>query len=286
MPEQQREGRDPSHEPERPAGPDRPGVLVVDDENLVRITVHLGLERNGFRVWSASSAREALDLYRQFREQIDVVVLDDCLPDLDGPATLGSLRELRSDLRACVMSNRRGNAFVRDWIGCGEAHVVAKPFFLEDLTRALRLAGVPEALPARGGERIRKETLMPAILVVDDDRDTCRNMTDLFSDCGYRVDAVENGPSALARARHQQYDVGLLDLRMPGMDGLTLCRRLLQLCPGMVPLIVTGFPGPNLDDEAREAGAHKVFVKPIDVARLIALVERIAPPGNGTDAGV
>jgi hypothetical protein len=63
---------------------------------------------------------------------------------------------------------------------------------------------------------------MPRILFVDDDRDTCRNIADLFSDLGYAIDTAECGDIALEKARKQQYDLGLLDLRMPGMDGLPL----------------------------------------------------------------
>ncbi len=70
---------------------------------------------------------------------------------------------------------------------------------------------------------------MPAILVVDDDSETCRNMAGLFGDPGYATEAAEGGNLALEKARRQQYDVGLLDLRMPDMDSLTLCRRL-RIC--------------------------------------------------------
>lgn len=121
---------------------------------------------------------------------------------------------------------------------------------------------------------------MPAILVVDDDSDTCRNLADLFGDLGYHVDAAEGGDRALEQARRQPYDVGLLDLRMPGMDGLTLCRRLKHLRPGMVNLIVTGYPGDGLDEEAHEAGARQVLHKPVDFARLLALVEQALAPIN------
>lgn len=121
---------------------------------------------------------------------------------------------------------------------------------------------------------------MPTILVVDDDADTCRNMTDLFGDQGYFVDAAECGDSALEQARRQPYDVGLLDLRMPGMDGLTLCRRLKSLRPGMVNLIVTGYPGDSLDEEAQAAGASKVLHKPVDFGKLLALVEQAIVPTN------
>jgi CheY-like chemotaxis protein len=113
---------------------------------------------------------------------------------------------------------------------------------------------------------------MPTILVVDDDLDTCRNLEDLFGELGYAIDTAEGGEIALEKARQQPYDLGLLDLRMPGMDGLTLCRHLKELQPFMVAMIVTAYAG-GLDEEARVAGARHVVSKPIDFPKLLALVE-------------
>ncbi|HEY7422951.1 MAG TPA: response regulator [Gemmataceae bacterium] len=121
---------------------------------------------------------------------------------------------------------------------------------------------------------------MRTILVVDDDSDTCRNMADLFDDLGYATDTAEAGDIALEKAGHQPYDLGLLDLRMPGMDGLTLCRHLKQLQPRMVAMIVTAYAGSGLNEEARAAGARHVLAKPVDFPRLLALVGEALPPTN------
>jgi len=97
-------------------------------------------------------------------------------------------------------------------------------------------------------------------------------MADLFGDLGYVIDTAEGGEVALNRARQQPYDLGLLDLRMPGMDGLTLCRHLKRLQPVMVTMIVTAYAADGLDEEARSAGARHVLPKPIEFPRLMALV--------------
>lgn len=118
---------------------------------------------------------------------------------------------------------------------------------------------------------------MPSILVVDDDADTCRNMADLLGDLGFAVDAAEGGDMALEKARQQPYDLGLLDLRMPGMDGLTLCRELKNLHPRMVTMIITAYGESTLGEDARIAGARHVLYKPIDFLRLLRLVEESLP---------
>jgi CheY-like chemotaxis protein len=117
---------------------DKPGVLVVDDEHLVRIMVQMGLERNGFDVWLASDGPEAIELYRKHRESISVVLLDVLMPGLDGPQTLAALRDLNPEVRACFMSGDTG-AYEVEWLRQrGAACVVAKPFLLADLADILR----------------------------------------------------------------------------------------------------------------------------------------------------
>jgi CheY-like chemotaxis protein len=85
------------------------GVLVVDDNRLVRTMVQLGLERDGFDVWLASNGRDAIHLYRALRDRIAVVLLDVHMPGLDGPATLDALRRLNPDVLVCFMSGDTGD---------------------------------------------------------------------------------------------------------------------------------------------------------------------------------
>jgi two-component system, NtrC family, response regulator HydG len=113
----------------------------------------------------------------------------------------------------------------------------------------------------------------PAILVVDDEIDTCRNLSDILTDMGYRVDAAYDGPSALELVRKSPYDVALLDYKMPGMDGLTLYREIKKLRAGTVAIVVTAYAGGSTADEALEAGAWRVLPKPADLPKLLKLVD-------------
>jgi CheY-like chemotaxis protein len=79
------------------------------------------------------------------------------------------------------------------------------------------------------------------ILLVDDDQDTCASMSDIFLDLGYTVDMAPDGPDALEQPGRHQYRLALLDFKMPGMDGLELCRRLKKLQPSIVVLLITAF---------------------------------------------
>ena len=112
-----------------------------------------------------------------------------------------------------------------------------------------------------------------SILVVDDDVDTCRNLSDILTDLGYQVDTAHDGPSALRLARSRPYDLALLDLKMPGMDGLTLYRELRKVRAATVAIIVTAYASKATADEALAAGAWRVLPKPVDFPRLLGLVE-------------
>jgi two-component system response regulator HydG len=115
---------------------------------------------------------------------------------------------------------------------------------------------------------------VPSILVVDDEVDTCQNLRDILTDLGYRVDVAHDGPSALELVRRNAYDVALLDLRMPGMDGLTLYREIKCLRAGTVAIIVTAYASSSTAEEALTAGAWQVLPKPVDLTRLLDLVDQ------------
>jgi CheY-like chemotaxis protein len=112
----------------------------------------------------------------------------------------------------------------------------------------------------------------PTLLVVDDDVDTCRNLSDILTDLGYKVDTAHDGLSALELVRKNTYDIALLDLKMPGMDGLELYRRIKELSSGTVAMVVTAYASSATAEEALTAGAWQVLSKPVDFPKLLALV--------------
>jgi CheY-like chemotaxis protein len=113
----------------------------------------------------------------------------------------------------------------------------------------------------------------PSLLVVDDDLDTCRNLSDILGDLGYHVETAHDGFSALELIRRKAFDVALLDLKMPGMDGLELYREIKRLRAGTVAIIVSAFASEATRREALAAGAWQVLAKPVDFPRLLGLVD-------------
>jgi two-component system, NtrC family, response regulator HydG len=118
---------------------------------------------------------------------------------------------------------------------------------------------------------------MPAksssILVVDDEVDTCRNLSDILMDLGHGVDIAHDGPSALELVKRKAYDVALLDFKMPGMNGLTLYREIKKLRSDTVAIVVTAYAAGDTRTEALAAGAWQVLAKPVDFGKLLGFVD-------------
>jgi CheY-like chemotaxis protein len=111
------------------------------------------------------------------------------------------------------------------------------------------------------------------ILVVDDDPDECENMSDILGVRGYRVATSPGGQATLRLVEREPYDLALFDLKMPGMDGLTLCREVTRRRPDTVALLVTGYPDDVTPADAQAVGIRRIVRKPLDVPRLLATIE-------------
>lgn len=125
------------------------GVLVIDDTEVVRSILDIGLCASGFAVWLASSGREGVALYLAHRTAIDIVLLDVRMPDWDGPATLAALRALDPHVRCCFMSGDIGSYSSEHLLGLGAATLFQKPFRLGELIE--QLAGLAAPSGTRTG---------------------------------------------------------------------------------------------------------------------------------------
>jgi CheY-like chemotaxis protein len=119
------------------------GVLVVDDDAVIRSLLDTGLRLQGFRVWLAASGQEALRLYRQHAGEIRAALLDVQMPGLDGPQTLGALREVDPSLPCYFMSGHIGGYTEEGLHQLGARGLIRKPFSLSEVAETLRQA-VPD----------------------------------------------------------------------------------------------------------------------------------------------
>ncbi len=110
------------------------------------------------------------------------------------------------------------------------------------------------------------------LLVVDDDLDTCANLSDILSDIGYEVQTAPDATMALHKLDEHAFDVVLLDLKLPGMDGLQLYRELKRRSTSTVAILITGFADTETRLRAEQLGVWRILPKPVDVPALLPLI--------------
>ncbi len=102
------------------------------------------------------------------------------------------------------------------------------------------------------------------ILIVDDEAVVRDSLGDWFRDEGYEVDTAESAKVALEKLAHANWDIFLLDIRMPGIDGLELQRKLKEAQPGGIVIIMTAYASVESAIEAMKQGAYDYIIKPFN----------------------
>lgn len=111
-------------------------------------------------------------------------------------------------------------------------------------------------------------------LVVDDNKDTCEIISDIFKEEGYRVKIAYNGETALQRIRKQPYDLIILDYRLSGISGLDVLEKLCQRRLSTRTIMISASGDEDVRARAQKLGAYDFFSKPFDVDNFLRVVER------------
>jgi DNA-binding NtrC family response regulator len=102
------------------------------------------------------------------------------------------------------------------------------------------------------------------ILVIDDDESIRKVLKTILEDEGYTVDTAENGKQAIKKTKENFYNLALIDIKLPDMEGTKLLTEMRDTFPEMVKIIITGFPTMQNAIEAVNKGADGYVTKPID----------------------
>ena len=111
------------------------------------------------------------------------------------------------------------------------------------------------------------------ILIVDDDVTIRSTMEAILEDEGYNVDSAANGKEAIKKTNEQIYNLALLDIRLPDMEGVELLKLMKDSVPRMRKIMVTGFPSLQNAVEAVNRNADAYLIKPVDIDQLLTTVK-------------
>jgi DNA-binding NtrC family response regulator len=113
------------------------------------------------------------------------------------------------------------------------------------------------------------------ILVIDDDASIRDVLTAVLEREGYLVDVAENGSEAIRKSKIRFYNLALIDIRLPDMEGTRLLTELKETIPKMIKIILTGYPSLQNAVEAVNKNADGYLVKPINMEDLLKTVKRL-----------
>ena len=111
------------------------------------------------------------------------------------------------------------------------------------------------------------------VLIVDDDRDILRVFRSILEKAGYTVKIAETGHEALRELNKSEFDVCLVDVKLPDMDGTELLLEMKEN-PETVKIVITGFSSEAVGVKAADYGADDFLVKPVKAEELLAVVSQ------------
>jgi GAF domain-containing protein/DNA-binding response OmpR family regulator len=265
-------------------------ALIVDDNatNLLLMTALLSAW--GVETTTASSGEEALAAIED--EGFDVAILDMLMPGMDGLELATRVRQQAPELPTILASSVPRHDVASDprWDTAGIGAVIVKPIKASALHGALAIvldlgSAAEEARDQAEGildpELATRHPLR--ILVAEDNVVNQRLALRLLEKLGYRADVVANGLEAVEAVERQSYDLVLMDVQMPEMDGVQATQRIFQrLGDGERPWIVAMTAEVMRGDREGflAAGMNGYVAKPIRAQELIAAIAR-TPRGRG-----
>jgi PAS domain S-box-containing protein len=264
-------------------------VLIVDDNSTNRRILVKQALLWGMVPSAAVSAIEALDFVRH-GHAFDVGILDMSMPEMDGLGLAVEIRKYRDPqalplIMLTSVSNRPRDAKMSQVKFAAYLNKPIKPTALFDvLLHAMKIAplATPAKRPAPTDGKLA-ETLPLKILVAEDNTVNQKVLQQLLVYLGYRADVVANGLEVLDALERQNYDVVLMDVQMPLMDGLEATRRLRaryghQQLPRVIAMTANAMPGDR--EKCLAAGMDSYVSKPVELEDIRNVLLAVAAPAS------
>ena len=239
-----------------------PKILIVDDEVRIRELLRKALGREGYEVVSVPSAAQALEII--FKEPFDLLLLDVRLAGESGLSVLKKVREFQHNVPIVIYSGALTSELEQEARLAGANEVLNKNMdILQLVAQIKRIAKVRERIFQSPIGQEKK-----SLLIVDDEEGVRRVLREFFKRKRFDVFEAESGEQALQLIRSKNVSVVLLDMKMPGMDGLETLKKLLEINPKIGVVMATAVQDDEKIKEAIGLGAYSYVLKPFDFTYL------------------
>ena len=250
-------------------------MLVDDDPDFVLVQSAV-LRRAGYEVLVAADAVSAVSV--AVRERPQAVIMDIGLPGGDGTTVMQRLHALPSlaGVPVIMVSGRDPQRYRPGALGAGAAAYLTKPATAEDLLRTLE--DVLDSAPGEGGGAAQSYEHLAGrvVLLVDDDRDLLFSLSSALRHHGLEVATAADAIAAMSTAVRVRPDVAVLDIGLPGGDGLTVMQRIhaMPQLAGVPVVLLSGRDPQAYRTAGLAAGATAFLTKPISVDDLLEALNR------------
>lgn len=248
-------------------------ILVVDDEPHIRKILSLLLTKKGYRVNTAPSGETALEFLKH--ERPDLIILDQNMPGMNGLETLKRIRGLDKEIGIVMLTG-----YVSDDLKKSAAQMGVDDFLTKgkDTSAQLFFQSIENVLKRQEMFVKKKFNWVSKILVVDDETGVRMLLSKFLIKNGFEVKTASSGEEALEILRTKAYqpEVILLDIKMPGMDGLVTLREIRKIDEEVGVIIMTGSGDESLGHQAMNSGAYEYIMKPFDFDYLeLAIISKL-----------
>jgi PAS domain S-box-containing protein len=275
-------------------------VLIVDDHSATRQMLAMQLEAWAMEPVAVASGEAALALV-QAGETFDLAILDMQMPGMDGLTLAGELRHYHAAASLPLVMLTSLGQQINDARFTYVAASIAKPIKTAQLHTLITVfANRPHAQLAddAAAELDDEHNLFDPdmarrlplrLLVVEDNEINQEVLVQILAQLGYQARIAENGVVALEALRCAAYDIVLMDVQMPQMDGLETTRRIRsEIAPDQQPCViaVTANVVRGEREECFAAGMDGYISKPIDLRQLIAAIEQAGTHASAISGGI
>ena len=249
-------------------------LLLVDDEEEFLASAAPALKKRGLEVVTACDGLEALKMIEA--QPFDVIVLDIKMPGIDGAEVSRRLRKEHEQLPIIILTGHGSVPQAFEASKRGVYDYLAKPCDIDVLAQKINDAAKTHPIDPVAKARWERGTASSAIsvLIVDDEPEFLASLKPVLDRRKMIVLTAQSGEDALATLSSMVVDIVVLDVKMPGMDGIEVLRRIKSEYPLVEVILLTGHPNVENALQGVKSGAFDYLVKPPDVNDLAELIRK------------
>lgn len=250
-------------------------LLMVDDEEEFLTSSTQALGRRGIDVMMAFDGAMALKMIKEHK--FEVIVLDVKMPGMDGIEVFHRIQTERPGLPVILLTGHGSIPQAFETSKEGVFDYLAKPCEIDALAKVIKDAVAQTrnqtektsaiVTTSKSGEQIQ-------VLIVDDEVELLESLKNVLQRREMEVTTAQSGEEALKLMKKSLIEVVVLDIKMPGMDGIEVLQIIRKEFPNVMVVLLTGHPTVDTAMTGMKRGAFDYVMKPPDVDELIDTIRK------------